>query len=82
LSASRRGRDRFGADIANSELKKHSRSGTPNGEVQSVSAIDRQEYRKLQDKRDRIMLKKKLYEKKKIEDEEEVVVLAADLNQF
>ena len=35
-----------------------------------VSVIDYQEYRKLEDKRDRIMLKKTLYERKKVIDEQ------------
>lgn len=34
-----------------------------------VSVTDFQEFRKLEDKRDRIMLKKTLYERKKVSDE-------------
>ena len=36
----------------------------------TVSVIDYQEYRKLEDKRDRINLKKTLYDRKKVTDEE------------
>ena len=36
----------------------------------------------MQDKRDRIMLKKTLYEKKKIGDEEQVVLLNDELNKY
>ena len=47
-----------------------------------VSVIDYQEYRKLEDKRDRIMLKKVLYERKKVADEDQVVILNEELNQY
>ena len=48
----------------------------------AVSVIDYQEYRKLEDKRDRIMLKKGLYERKKGVDEDQVVLLNEELNQY
>jgi len=48
----------------------------------AVSVIDYQEYRKLEDKRDRIMLKKTLYERKKVSDETQVVILNEELNQY
>ena len=48
----------------------------------TVSAIDYNEYRKLEDKRDRIMLKKTLYERKKVNDEAEVVKLNGELNLY
>lgn len=48
----------------------------------TVSAIDYAEYRKLEDKRDRIMLKKTLYERKKVNDEGEVVKLNGELNLY
>ena len=48
----------------------------------TVSVIDYQEYRKLEDKRDRINLKKTLYEKKKVSDEKQVVLLNDELNKY
>ena len=47
-----------------------------------VSVTDWQEYRKLEDKRDRIMLKKTLYERKKVNDESQVVLLNEELNKY
>jgi hypothetical protein len=47
-----------------------------------VSVIDYQEYRKLEDKKDRVMLKKTLYEKKKVNDESQVVLLNSELNKY
>ena len=44
--------------------------------------IDYEEFRKLEDKRDRIMLKKNLYEQKKTNDETQVVLLNEELNQY
>ena len=43
---------------------------------------DFHEYRKLEDKRDRIMLKKTLYERKKVNDESQVVLLNEELNKY
>lgn len=57
--------------------KKHR---TQDGRV--VSVTDYQEYRKLEDKRDRIMLKKTLYERKKVSDESQVVLLNEELNKY
>lgn len=83
FSASRHNAARFNADIEEAEMKKRSRKNNPNANgSHNVSAIDGQEYRKLEDKRDRINLKKKLYEKKKIEDEEQVVILNDELQKF
>jgi len=48
----------------------------------TVSVIDYQEYRKLEDKRDRILLKKTLYERKKVGDEGQVVLLNDELNKY
>ena len=39
------------------------------GDRRPVSVIDYNEFRKLEDKRDRIQLKKVLYERKKVNDE-------------
>ena len=47
-----------------------------------VSVTDYQEFRKLEDKRDRIMLKKTLYERKKTSDESQVVLLNEELNKY
>lgn len=47
-----------------------------------VSVTDFQEFRKLEDKRDRIMLKKTLYERKKVSDESQVVLLNEELNKY
>ena len=47
-----------------------------------MAAIDREEYKKLEEKQNRIMLKKKLYEKKKVEDEEQVLALNEDLKMY
>ena len=52
------------------------------GYGRAVSVIDYNEYRKLEDKRDRIMLKKTLYERKKVADEQQVVILNEELNQY
>ena len=67
----------------------YSRSGTPNnidrdlyGKDRTIAAIDREEYKKLEEKQNRIMLKKKLYEKKKVEDEEQVLALNEDLKMY
>jgi len=46
-----------------------------------ISVIDYNEFRKLEDKRDRIMLKKMLYERKKNNDESQVHLLNDELKQ-
>ena len=47
-----------------------------------VDVHDYNEYRKLEDKRDRIMLKKTLYEKKKVNDESQIALLNDELNNY
>ena len=53
-----------GDDAALENLYKRSSSWNDANRERTVSVIDYQEYRKLEDKRDRIMLKKTLYERK------------------
>ena len=48
----------------------------------AVSVIDYQEYRKLEEKQNRIMLKRELYNRKKVNDENQVVLLNEELNQY
>ena len=45
-----------------------------------VSVIDYNEFRKLEDKRDKILLKKTLYERKKVNDESQVKLLNNELD--
>ena len=49
------------------------------GDRRPISVIDYNEYRKLEDKRDRILLKKTLYERKKDNDERQVRLLNEEL---
>ena len=51
------------------------------GDRRPISVIDYNEYRKLEDKRDRILLKKTLYERKKDNDERQVRLLNEELTQ-
>ena len=51
------------------------------GDRRPVSVIDYNEYRKLEDKRDRIQLKKVLYERKKVNDEKQVGLLNQELDE-
>ena len=44
-----------------------------------INVLDYNEYRKLEEKRDRILLKKTLYEQKKINDESQVALLNDEL---
>ena len=60
----------------------HRRNTSQIQDIRPVSVIDYQEYRKLEDKRDRIMLKKLLYERKKVTDETQVVILNEELNLY
>lgn len=60
----------------------HQRNNSQLNGGRAVSVIDYEEYRKLEDKRDRIMLKKNLYEQKKTNDESQVVLLNEELNQY
>ena len=46
-----------------------------------VNVLDYNEYRKLEEKRDRISLKKTLYERKKINDEQQVGLLNEELEK-
>ena len=62
--------------------KAHYRNSSQLTGGRAVSVIDYNEYRKLEDKRDRIMLKKTLYERKKMTDEQQVVILNEELNQY
>ena len=64
------------------EGQAHKRNNSQMTGGRAVSVIDYQEYRKLEDKRDRIMLKKGLYERKKGVDEDQVVLLNEELNQY
>ena len=50
------------------------------GDRRPVSVIDYNEYRKLEDKRDRIQLKKVLYDRKKVNDENQVDILNNELD--
>lgn len=49
--------------------------------IQNGSVIDIDEFRRLQDKQDRINLKKALYERKKINDETQAVLLNEELTK-
>ena len=60
----------------------HKKSNSQMTGGRAVSVVDYNEYRKLEDKRDRIMLKKTLYERKKVADESQVVILNEELNQY
>ena len=71
-----------GDDAALENLYKRSSSWNDANRERTVSVIDYQEYRKLEDKRDRIMLKKTLYERKKVGDEDQVVLLNDELNKY
>ena len=51
------------------------------GDRRPVSVIDYNEFRKLEDKRDRIQLKKVLYERKKVNDEKQVGLLNQELDE-
>ena len=62
--------------------KAHYRNNSQLTGGRAVSVIDYNEYRKLEDKRDRIALKKTLYERKKFNDEQQVVILNEELNQY
>ena len=64
------------------EGESHKRNASQLTGGRAVSVIDYQEYRKLEDKRDRIMLKKSLYERKKVNDESQVVLLNEELKQY
>lgn len=44
-----------------------------------VNVLDYNEYRKLEEKRDRILLKKTLYDRKKVNDEQQVALLNEEL---
>ena len=46
-----------------------------------ISVIDYNEFRKLEDKKDRILLKKLLYERKKNHDETQVGLLSDELDK-
>ena len=45
-----------------------------------VNVLDYNEYRKLEEKRDRILLKKTLYDQKKVNDEDQVALLNEELS--
>lgn len=62
--------------------KAHMRNTSHLTEGRPAKVIDKGEFHKLEDKRDRIMLKKNLYERKKVTDEAQVVLLNEELNHY
>jgi len=60
----------------------HKRDESWHMNPRAVSVIDYQEYRKLEEKQNRILLKRELYDRKKVNDENQVLLLNEELNHY